>query len=645
MEGRGPVADALVDAAFVRAMLHAEAALALAEAEAGLIPADHAARIAAACRTAAPEIAELGRGATESGTPVLPLLRHVRAGLDSDAGASFHLGATSQDILDTATMLVAAGAVGLIRADLDAAADAAAGLAERYAATPMTGRTLLQAARPTTFGAKCAAWLSGLDHAAARLAWLRDERLAVQLGGPVGTMAELGPHAADVLRSYAAQLTLAAPPIAWHAERGRIVELAGVLGLAAAAIAKPALDIVLLAQTEVGELSDAIERGASSSMSHKRNPVAAVAARSCAAQAPGLVANLVAAASGGEHERAAGAWQAEWRSLRELLRSVGSAAAWLRDALEHLVIDEARMRQNLAPVASPDAETTATDDAAAAERVVRAALVRHRERGTNRARTVALHRHVTGPEDRPALVLINSLGSTLAMWDPQVKELAQHFRVVRFDLRGHGASPVPPGPYLIGDLGADVLRLLDELELECVHLVGSSIGAMMALWVAAHAPERVDRLVVAGGSARLGPSAMWRERSRQVLAGGMSTVAAAVVGRWYTASYARQHPDEIERMQAMVTGCDPTGYAGCCVAIAEMDQVASLAAISAPTLVVVGTEDPSTPLEHAELLVDGIAQSRLAVMPQAAHLPNLEQPAAFSGLVLEHLGTVPQPAR
>ena len=138
---------------------------------------------------------------------------------------------------------------------------------------------------------------------------------------------------------------------------------------------------------------------------------------------------------------------------------------------------------------------------------------------------------------------------------------------------------------------------------------------------------------------------MWRERSRQVLAGGMSTVAAAGVGRWYTAGYAQQHPDEIERMQAMVTGCDPIGYAGCCIAIAEMDQVTSLAAISAPTLVVVGTEDPSTPLEHAELLVDGIAQSRLVVMSQAAHLPNLEQPAAFSGLVLEHLGAVPQAAR
>lgn len=641
IEGRGLVPQALADEAFVRGMLRAEASLAAAVAEAGLIPREHAQRIATVSRGPAPTAADLGAEAAATGAPVVPLVSYLRSAVGEDAADSVHLGATTQDIMDTATMLVAAGALQAMMVDLAAAADRASRLAEEHARTPMVGRTLLQQALPTTFGVKAAGWLAGLDQALARLWWMRDERLAVQLGGAAGTLDAYGPHGEQVVRDFAAGLMLPAPALPWHTERSRIIDLAGALGVAAAAVAKPALDIVLMAQTEIAEVSDAdSDRGGSSAMPHKRNPVAAVAARACALQAPGLIANLVAAASGPEHERAAGAWHAEWRSLRELLRAVGSAAAWLRDALDHLVVNEERMSANLgltAGAVAGEPPAAVTDSTA---QLVRGALAAHREGSAGRPSPIRVHRVVEGPEGAPVLILANSLGSTLEMWGPQVAELTRRFRVVRYDLRGHGGSPTPPGPYSIGDLGTDVVALLDDLDVPRAHLVGTSIGGMVALWVAANAPDRVDRLVTVGTSARLGPPVAWTERARKVLAGGMEVVAESVVARWYTAGFGERHPDVMEQMREMVRSADPAGYAGCCLAIAGMDQTDTLGAITASTLVVVGDKDSATPPEHAERLVAGIADSRLLELPDAAHVPSLEHPDLVTRLVLEHLGAV-----
>jgi 3-carboxy-cis,cis-muconate cycloisomerase len=262
------------------------------------------------------------------------------------AGAGVHRGATSQDILDTAAMLVARRALEAFGADLAGAAGAAAGLARAHRSLPMAGRTLLQHAVPVTFGLVAAGWLGALDAAAARLDAAEAE-LAVQLGGASGTLAALGEDGPAVLAAFARELGLAEPTLPWHTDRGRITAVAGALGGACAAIGKVAGDIVLLSQTDVGEVREDSDRGESSAMPHKRNPVAAISARACARQAPGLVATLLAAAGDQELQRGAGAWQAEWRPWSELLRSTGSAAAWLRDALEHLVADPAAMRANL----------------------------------------------------------------------------------------------------------------------------------------------------------------------------------------------------------------------------------------------------------------------------------------------------------
>jgi 3-carboxy-cis,cis-muconate cycloisomerase len=344
---RGPVAEAVGDRAWLQAMLDVEAALARAQARAGLVPGEAAEAIAAACRAERFDAARLGADAAASGNPVVPLVRALGEALSGPAAAHVHRGATSQDVLDSAAMLVAHRALGPLLEDLGAAAATAAALADDHRDTLMAGRTLLQQALPVTFGLKAAGWLAGLDEAAARLVEVRSERLAVQLGGAAGTLAALGDDGLAVLGELARELGLAEPVLPWHTSRTRPAELAGALGAAAGVIAKIATDVVLLAQTEVGELREGVAgRGGSSTLPHKRNPVAATCARACAIRAPGLVATLLGAMAH-EHERAAGPWHAEWRPLAELLSATGSAAAWVRDSLEHLEIDADRMRSNL----------------------------------------------------------------------------------------------------------------------------------------------------------------------------------------------------------------------------------------------------------------------------------------------------------
>jgi 3-carboxy-cis,cis-muconate cycloisomerase len=342
---RGRVRDAVGDTAWLQAMLDVEGALARASAKAGLITAEDGETIAASCGAAHYDAAELGRQAAGSGNPAAPLVKALTAHVRGPAARHVHSGATSQDIVDSAAMLVAHRALAPLLDDLEAAAAAAARLAREHRATVMVGRTLLQQAVPVTLGLKAAGWLTGLDEAIDRLRTVREERLAVQLGGAAGTLASLGDRGVEVMAEMARELGLAEPVLPWHTIRSRPAELAGALGTACGVVAKVARDITLMAQTEVAEVAERAS-GGSSTMPHKRNPVAAISAAACAAQAPGLVATLLGAMAH-EHERAAGSWHAEWRPLTELLRSAGSAAAWLRTSLEGLQIDADAMRANL----------------------------------------------------------------------------------------------------------------------------------------------------------------------------------------------------------------------------------------------------------------------------------------------------------
>jgi 3-carboxy-cis,cis-muconate cycloisomerase len=344
---RGRVAAEVADRAWLQAMLDVEAALARAQARAGLLPAEHADAIARACTAERFDAGAIGAEAAKTGNPAVPLVKALTEAVEGEAAGHVHRGATSQDVIDSAAMLVAHRALGPLLDDLDAAASAAAALAAEHRDTVMAGRTLLQQALPVTFGLKAAEWLAGLDDAAARLADIREERLAAQLGGAAGTLASLGDAGPEVLAGFAEELGLAEPVLAWHTNRVRPAELAAALGVACGVVAKVARDVTLLAQTEVGEVREGVPgRGGSSTLPHKRNPVAAVSAVACAMRAPGLVAELLGAMAH-EHERGAGPWHAEWRPFGALLEATGSACAWLRDCLEHLEVDAERMRANL----------------------------------------------------------------------------------------------------------------------------------------------------------------------------------------------------------------------------------------------------------------------------------------------------------
>ncbi|GAA4702175.1 3-oxoadipate enol-lactonase [Phytohabitans rumicis] len=244
---------------------------------------------------------------------------------------------------------------------------------------------------------------------------------------------------------------------------------------------------------------------------------------------------------------------------------------------------------------------------------------------------------VDGPDDAPVLVLGNSLGATLHMWDPQLPRLAERFRVVRFDTRGHGRSPVPAGPYDIGDLGRDVLALLDALGVARAHFCGLSLGGMVGMWLGAHAPDRVDRLVLCCTSARPGPPEAWAQRASTVRADGLESIADVLVSRWVTAPYAARHPDRLATLRAMIAGTPAEGYASCCGVLERLDLTADLPAIRAATLVVHGEDDPAIPPAHSAAIAAAIPGARLALVPAAAHLANVEQVETVTNLIMEHL--------
>ena len=254
--------------------------------------------------------------------------------------------------------------------------------------------------------------------------------------------------------------------------------------------------------------------------------------------------------------------------------------------------------------------------------------------------TVSLHYSLEGPEHAPVLVLSNSLGTASRMWDAQASALQERFRLLRYDHRGHGESPVPSGSYTVEDLGRDVIALLYRLEIDTYTFCGLSLGGMVGMWLASEAPERIERLVLCCTSASLGPPENWSSRADTVRKDGMDEISEAVLERWFTPEFRSSNPGTVEWAGRMLIETPAEGYAGCCEAIRDMDLRDRLAEIQAPTLVVAGADDEAITLDHAELLRDSIPDSRLEVVPQAAHLANVEQPEALTQAVLEHLDPV-----
>ncbi len=257
-----------------------------------------------------------------------------------------------------------------------------------------------------------------------------------------------------------------------------------------------------------------------------------------------------------------------------------------------------------------------------------------------------------GPAGKPVLVLGNSLGTSREVWDPQLPALAEHFRLLRFELPGHGLRPPsaaglsaagprppesPPSPYSIGDLGSAVLALLDQHGIDRACYCGLSLGGMVGMWLAAHAPARIAALGLCCTSAHLPPASGWLARADQVRTAGMVSVIRPSLGRWFTPSFLRSAPATVAAMAATLADANPEGYAGCCEAIAAMDLRPVLGSITAPTLVIAASEDPATPPAHGALIARQIGGARLVVIRGAAHLANVQAPGPVTAALLSHL--------
>ena len=250
---------------------------------------------------------------------------------------------------------------------------------------------------------------------------------------------------------------------------------------------------------------------------------------------------------------------------------------------------------------------------------------------------IDLRYRIEGRQGAPLLVLSHAMGASMAMWDPQAATLSRDFRLLRYDHRGHGASPVPAGPYTIAALGQDLLRLLNRLELDRVSFCGLSLGGMVGLWVAANAPGRIDRLVVCCSAARMMRPQDYAARAEQVRREGMASVADAVIGRWFTPTFASRRPDAVASIRAVLLSTPVEGYAGACEALAQMDLRDDLARITAPTLVIAAADDQSTPPALSQEIARGIPGAELVLVPDAAHMASVEQPEAITSQIRGHL--------
>jgi 3-carboxy-cis,cis-muconate cycloisomerase len=339
------------DAAYLQHMLDFEAALARAEAAVGVIPASAVAPIANACKAETFELSALAEAATRSGNPAIPLVKALTSAVakaDADAARYVHWGATSQDVIDTATMLTLRAAIDALLADLDRAIAGFAGLARKHRDTAVVARSWLQHALPMPFGLKLAEYASALHRSGTRLKRLRGEGLALQFGGAAGTLAALGDKGLLVAEKLAAELKLPLPDAPWHTHRDRIAEAASVFAILTGNCGKIARDVSLMMQTDVAEAFEPSGegRGGSSTMPHKRNPVSAATALAAATMAPNLAATIFAAQVQ-DHERSAGPWHAEWPTLPTLQLVASGALAAIVDIAEGLEVDVSRMRVNL----------------------------------------------------------------------------------------------------------------------------------------------------------------------------------------------------------------------------------------------------------------------------------------------------------
>jgi len=403
--GSTAMGEVFSDAARLQHMLDFEAALARAEARCGVIPAPAALAISSKCKAGLLDANALATATAASLNPAIPLVKQLTALVakdDPEAARFVHWGATSQDANDTGLVLQMRQGLDILEADLETLCGGLTQLAQKYRSTPVTGRTLMQHALPTTFGVKVAGWLDAMNRHRERFAQIKVRALVLQFGGAVGTLAALGDRGLQVAEALAAELQLALPAMPWHTQRDRVAEVATTLGLCTGTLGKIARDISLHMQTEIAEVFEpaGAGRGGSSAMPHKRNPVSAAVVLSAAMRVPGLVSTMLSAMVQ-EDERGIGDWQAEWETLPEIFRLTGGALHQTAAIVPHLEIDAARMRHNLDATQGlifAEAVSTALGDQigkAAAHTLLEEASRQARESGKHLREVLVLNRAVT----------------------------------------------------------------------------------------------------------------------------------------------------------------------------------------------------------------------------------------------------------
>jgi 3-oxoadipate enol-lactonase len=249
---------------------------------------------------------------------------------------------------------------------------------------------------------------------------------------------------------------------------------------------------------------------------------------------------------------------------------------------------------------------------------------------------LGVHYVLNGPATAPVVVLSNSLGADLSMWDPQIPALGESFRVLRYDTRGHGRTSLTAGPYTIEQLARDVARLLDILAIDRPHFCGLSMGGLIGMWLAAHAPDRIEKLVLCNTGARIGTAERWNARIRDVQDNGVEGIAAAVVERWFSAGFRERSPEVVAKARTMIEGTPPEGYLACCAAIRDADLRREVTGIRTPTLVITGRQDPATPPADGRFLADAITGARYVEL-EASHLSNVEAAAPFTSALIAFL--------
>ncbi len=631
--------------------------------------------------------------------PLVKQLTRAVGEKHADAARYVHWGATSQDVIDTGFILQMREALALIEGQLQDVDAELAALAERHAATVMPGRTWLQHAVPITFGWKAAGWLDAVLRHQARLQEIRARALTLQLGGAAGTLAALGAEGPAVSRKLAETLGLAHPDISWHSSRDRFGEVAALLGLVTATLGKIARDISLLMQTEVGEVFESAGegKGGSSTMPQKRNPVGCAAVLSAAIRVPGLVATVLSSIVQ-EHERGLGNWQTEWETLPEIFNLCSGSLAKMIDVLSGLEVDATRMASNLEltnglifaesvsmalathlgragahalverasrlaieskkhlrDVLMEDAElkrllskaeiATLFDPAGylgMTRQSIDHVLARSASMGAESRSSridvegTRIHIRLSGQKNKPVLVFSNSLGADLSMWNAQAEEFSKHFRIVRYDTRGHGQSSAPAGLYSIEILGRDVVAMLDELGIESCSFCGLSMGGMIGQWLALHAPSRVQRIVLSNTAARIGSAESWNARIAAIQKDGFNAILPGVLDRWFTPAFHRSRPDLIAKTRAMLERTDPAGYIACCAALRDADFRNQISQIKIPVLVIAGTDDLATSPADGKSLAQGIRGAQFVEF-DASHLSNIEAEKEFNAVVLRFL--------